>query len=93
MENQRIFLNGITITEFAEALIPLLPSLAATAQLTETTQPKDLLNRKEVCEMLSINKTTLWKYTKMGKLISYGMGNRVLYKRSEVLECLTLLKK
>lgn len=85
----QIFLNGITINELAEALIPLLQS-----PVTVNTQSEnDLLNREEVCKMLSINKTTLWKYTKIGKLKSYGIGNRVLYKRNEVLECLTLLKK
>lgn len=85
----KIYLNGITINELAEALIPLLQSSVAV-----TAQPEnDLLNREEVCKMLSINKTTLWKYTKIGKLQSYGIGNRVLYKRNEVLECLTLLKK
>lgn len=90
----KIYLNGITINELAEALIPLLPTLATTTVPTQTVKPEvELLNREQVCKMLSINKTTLWKYTKMGKLISYGMGNRVLYKRNEVLECLTLLKK
>lgn len=89
-----IYLNGITINELAEALIPLLTSPAITAVPTQTVKPEvELLNREEVCKMLSINKTTLWKYTKMGKLKSYGIGNRVLYKRNEVLECLTLLKK
>lgn len=89
-----IYLNGITINELAEALIPLLRSRVTTALQTQTVKPEvELLNREEVCKMLSINKTTLWKYTKMGKLKSYGIGNRVLYKRNEVLECLTLLKK
>lgn len=90
----QIFLNGITINELAEALIPLLASREITAEPTQTVIPEGvLLNREEVCKMLSINKTTLWKYTKLGKLKSYGIGNRVLYKRNEVLECLTLLKK
>jgi excisionase family DNA binding protein len=94
MEKTTIFLNGITINELAEALIPLLISPVKTAEPTQTVIPKvELLNREEVCKMLSINKTTLWKYTKVGKLKSYGIGNRVLYKRNEVLECLTLLKK
>jgi excisionase family DNA binding protein len=89
-----IYLNGITINELAEALIPLLTSPVTTAVQTQTVKPEvELLNREEVCKMLSINKTTLSKYTKMGKLKSYGIGNRVLYKRNEVLECLTLLKK
>ena len=94
MEKTTIFLNGITINELAEALIPLLTSPVITDEPTQSVKHEvELLNREEVCKMLSINKTTLWKYTKVGKLKSYGIGNRVLYKRNEVLECLTLLKK
>lgn len=80
--NTQIFLNGITLQQLAEALIPLLQP-----QKVEQLQPvNDLMTRDEVCKMLSFNKTSLWKHTKSGKLKSYGIGNRVLYKRSEVLE-------
>ena len=79
--NTQIFLNGITLQELAEALLPLLHSQPATNSGPE----KELITRDEVCEMLSINKTSLWKHTKSGKLKSYGIGNRVLYKRNEVI--------
>jgi predicted DNA-binding transcriptional regulator AlpA len=49
---------------------------------------KELLTREETCELFSFNKTTLWKHTKSGKFKSYGIGNRVYYKRSELLEVL-----
>jgi excisionase family DNA binding protein len=80
--NTQIFLNGITLQQLAEALAPLLQP-----QKVEQLQPvNDLMTRDEVCKMLSFNKTSLWKHTKSGKLKSYGIGNRVLYKRSEVLD-------
>lgn len=85
----QIFLNGITLQELATALIPLLQTQPATNSQSE----KELMTRDEVCKMLSFNKTSLWKHTRSGKLKSYAIGNRVLYKRSEVLESLTLLKK
>ncbi len=44
------------------------------------------LTREETCAILKINKTSLLKWTKKGRLIRYGIGNRVLYKKSEVLE-------
>ena len=78
----QILLNGITLQQLAEALIPLLQP-----QKTEALQPlNDFLTRDEVCKLLSINKTTLWKHTKTGKLCSFGIGNRVMYKKSQVLE-------
>lgn len=50
--------------------------------------PDELLTREEACSMLKINKTSLWKWTKKGKIIAYGLGNRVLYKKSDLMECL-----
>ncbi len=79
-----IFLAGITLDELATALLPLIQ-----LEKTEEVKPQnDLLTRDEVCKLLSINKTSLWKHTKSGKLLSYGIGNRVYYKRSEVLEAI-----
>jgi hypothetical protein len=84
--NSQIFLNGITIEQLAEALKPLLQSLRSEQQ-TENV----LLTREEVCKLLTINKTSLWKHTKSGRLKSYGIGNRVFYKKNEVLDSITPL--
>jgi len=46
--------------------------------------PDENLTRKETCAILKINLSTLWSWTKKEKLKSYGLGNRVYYKRSEV---------
>lgn len=53
----------------------------------------DLLTRDETCKFLSIDSSTLWAWTNKGKVKAYGIGNRRYYKRSELLECLTPLKK
>lgn len=81
--NSQIFLNGITLEQLADALAPLLMK----PQSVELVDPlNEYIKREEACELLSINLSSLWKHTKSGKLKSYGIGNRVLYKRSEVLE-------
>lgn len=80
--NNQIFLNGITIEQLAEVLKSML--VVNTQEQIQPTNP--LLTRDEVCELLSFNKTSLWKHTKSGRLKSYGIGNRVYYKRDEVLE-------
>ena len=85
----QIFLNGITIEQLAEAIAPLLQP-----QIIKQLEPvNDLLTRVAVCKLLSITKVTLWKHTKAGKLKSYGIGNRVMYKRNEVLEAVKPLKE
>jgi len=79
----QILIQGYTIEQLADALKPLLQTTAP----TEQPQPEnDLLTRAEVSKLLSINFTSIWKHTKSGRLKSYGIGNRVFYKRSEVLE-------
>ena len=80
--NSQIFLNGISLEQLATALQPLL----TTKQPEVTTPENNLLTRDEVCKLLSINKTSLWKHTKSQKLKSYGIGNRIFYKYCEVLE-------
>jgi predicted DNA-binding transcriptional regulator AlpA len=79
--NNQIFLNGITLEQLAEALAPLMQQPVAQPQ-----PENDLITRDQACELLHINKTSLWKHTKSGRLKSFGIGNRVLYKRSEILE-------
>ncbi len=57
-------------------------------------QPTDeLMTRKETCEYLKIDSSTLWAWTNKGKVSCFGIANRRYYKKSELLECLTLLKK
>ena len=53
----------------------------------------DLLTRVQACKFLQINSSTLWHWTNKGKVTAYGIANRRYYKRSELLESLTLLKK
>lgn len=79
-----IFLNGITAQQLAEVLVPLLfPQLGE-----QLNTKKELLTPEETCDFLSCKRTSLWKHTKSGKLKSYGLGNRVYYKREELLEAI-----
>lgn len=49
-------------------------------------EPDELLTRNEAKDMLKCDMSTLWAWTKKGKLKAYGLGNRVYYRRSEVLQ-------
>ncbi|WP_426094050.1 helix-turn-helix domain-containing protein [Flavobacterium sp. DSR2-3-3] len=53
----------------------------------------ELLTREETYKLLKIDSSTLWAWTKMGKLKVYGIANRRYYKRNEVLDCLILVKQ
>ena len=47
-------------------------------------EPEQYLTRKDVKDLLKVDLSTLWSWTKKGKLKAYGIGNRVYYKRSEI---------
>lgn len=50
--------------------------------------PDELLTREEACLLLKISLTSLWNWTRKGKIKAYGIGNRVYYKRGELIESL-----
>ncbi len=52
----------------------------------------ELLTREQTCNLLRIDSSTLWAWTKKGKVKAYGIANRRYYKRSELLDCLIALK-
>ena len=80
-----LILTPISVEELTEKIA--LKTIELLGLKTQQSQPeKDLMTRKEVCTLLSINFTTLWKHTRSGKLLSSGIRNRVYYSRKQVLE-------
>ena len=59
----------------------------------EPKQPTEYLTRNEVSELLKCDLSTLWLWTKKGKLTSYGIGNRTYYKRAEIENAIICLNK
>ena len=57
------------------------------SEIKDNLQPKEpteYLSRNEVAKLLKCDLSSLWAWTKKGKLKSYGIGNRIYYKRTEV---------
>ena len=54
--------------------------------------PEELLTRVETAKQLHVTLPTLRQYTRRGYVKGYRMGNRVLYKRSEVLNALQQMR-
>ncbi len=53
---------------------------------------EELLTRDQTCKLLHINSSTLWAWTKKGRVKAYGIANRRYYKKSEILDSLIELK-
>jgi hypothetical protein len=62
-------------------------------ELLNQTAKEDLLSREQVLELLQINSSTLWHWQNKGKIQVYKFANKCYYKRSELMNCLTPLKK
>jgi len=57
------------------------------SEIQSTLHPKEsteYLTRHEVASMLKCDLSTVHSWPKKGKLIPYGMGNRVYYKKVEI---------
>lgn len=63
------------------------------SEIQSKDNSEELLTREQTCDFLKIDSSTLWAWTNKQKVKAYGIGARRYYKRSELLECLTLLKK
>jgi hypothetical protein len=90
----QIILQGTT----AEALVNLISEnvksqlLDFKKNLQSNEANDELLTRDETCKLLQIDSSTLWAWTKKGKVTCYGIANRRYYKRSEIMEALQVLK-
>ncbi|MDI5897018.1 helix-turn-helix domain-containing protein [Flavobacterium yafengii] len=79
--------------EILETRLSSVESLLLDIKHKETALPETLLSKQEVVEFLGITMNTLSKHTKAGIIPAYGIGSRVMYKRSEVLQSLIRINK
>ena len=84
-------MNNLKFEDLPSAMEQVLTKLSNLEEelktIKENFQPKEpieLLTREETAEYLKISLTTLWHWSKKGILPSYGIGNRVYYKRTEI---------
>lgn len=70
------------IEKLKNSLIPELEEKLS--KQFQPKQPTEYLTRSEVCELLKIDLSTLWRWTKSGVFPAMGVQNRVYYKRSDI---------
>lgn len=58
----------------------------------QPVKPSEFLTRNEVADLLKVDISTLYNWTKKGVLVQYGIGGRVYYKRQEVEEAIIKIK-
>ena len=95
MQNNAILLETLTVEQLQQLIGTSVKNgiQEFQKQLQTKDNSEELLSRDETCQFLKIDSSTLWAWTNNGKVKAYGIGARRYYKRSELMECLTLLKK
>lgn len=81
----QVQLINITKEELTEDLLKAFrKELEGLKENYQPKQPTEYLTRKKTAEMLDVNLSTLWNWTKKGLIKAYGAGNRVYYKRKDI---------
>lgn len=95
MQTNSIILESLTVEQLQQLIgTSVRESISELQkQLQSQTDNEALMTREETCQFLKVDSSTLWAWTNQGKVRSYGIGARRYYKKSELMECLTLLKK
>lgn len=92
MMQNSLLVHNIDVLEFQELLKETVKTQFEELKISLKEKNQDeLLTREETYQFLKIDSSTLWEWTRKGKLIVYGIGNRKYYKKREVLDCLTQL--
>ena len=93
MQNS-ILLQNVSPEQFTELMSNVFKTqLEDFKKNLNTNDPDILFTRAEACEFLKIEQTTLYFWVKSGKVPCYGIANRRFFKKSDLLNSLTLLKK
>ena len=91
MKNTTI-LHEVSPDQITSLFNGLQKQLIELKQSFEPKKPLEYLTRDEVAQFLKCDLSTVHNWTKKGKLIPYGLGNRVYYKRTEVENAIIPLK-
>jgi len=89
MITKTIQIENISVDELADLIAnKLLSKIEVYLDTVARKENDELLTRQETADYLKVNLTTLWSWTKKGNLKSIGIGNRVYYKKQDILDCL-----
>ena len=87
MNSKQIVFDVLTKDELKGIISNSIQEVIKKSSVKEKKE-EELLTRDEASNLLKINLSTLWRWTKDGKVSAYGIGNRVFYKKDEILNSL-----
>lgn len=91
MQENIIQLHNVEPQQIINPLMDLKKQIEDLKKYLQPKEPTEYLTRNEVADLLKVNLSTIHNYTKQGKLLSYGIGSRVYYKRQEIEDAIIKL--
>lgn len=93
--NNSILLQNLTPEQLTELITSVFRSQLEDLkkEFNNQTANDNLMSREQVLKFLQIDASTLVRYQNNGKVKVYKFGHKNFYKRDEILNSLTLLKK
>jgi len=83
--NEQVQFIQVTPEQIQNAIIEgVKTQLEELKKSLQPIQPTEYLTRNDVAQLLQINLSTLYNWTKKGVLNSYSISSRVYYRRDEV---------
>jgi excisionase family DNA binding protein len=89
MTKQIVQIENTNSLDFKNEIVNGLSEVLKNFANLQTQLDQDvLLTREETSKMLSVSLVTLWDWTRKDLVPAYRIGNKVRYKKSEVLSAL-----
>lgn len=90
MKTNLIQIETTNADDFKNEIINgVITALKGFGELSQTNNREIILSREEAAKLLKISLVTLWDLTRKDKIPAFRIGNKVRYKKSDVLNALT----
>lgn len=95
INRELVQIENISVEELTEIIAEKLADKLEKRIATLISKQNDgeLLTRTETAKILKVELTTLWCWTRKGKITAYGIGNRVYFKRGDIMKALVEFKR
>lgn len=89
MTKQILQIENTNTTDFKNEILNGVTDVLKSFATNLQSQDNDiLLTREETAKLLSVSLVTLWDWTRKDIIPAYRIGNKIRYKKSEVLNAL-----
>lgn len=94
MSKEILQLENTNANDFKNEIVKdVTNALIGYAETLQNPDINKLLTRQETADLLSVSLVTLWDWTKKDIVPAYKIGNKVRYKKQEILLALQQMNK